>query len=426
MKKMLLLFSLCFLLLSNAKADFVIDNFDSKTIGQTLPLKAWYTTDGTGTVAADPANASNKAVNIVTTNWDAILKLTVTLPAGKKLSDYDSFSFDIYFSANANDANPNYKNMFVFIDDVKKFEDAEYPKQAEMSTWTTKTFLLSSLALTDTEKAKNTFTIAFGVSTDKGNYYVDNVKLTGGGDVTPPPTSGNVTIDFNDKTIGQTEAMKAWYTTDGTATIAADPTNAGNKAVNIVTTNWDAFLKLNITLPSGKTLANYESLMFDIYIGTNANDANPNYKNMFIYLDDVKKYENSDYPKQAEVSTWTTKTFSLASLGLTTAELTKSTFALAFGMSTDKGNYFIDNVKLIGKTTGFNTVKELNHNIFISGNSLYLDNKQAEKILVFDLKGTLLISDTNKSVVDVTSLPKGIYIAKVQISGNTFTNKIVK
>lgn len=426
MKKMLLLFSLCFLLLSNAKADFVIDNFDSKTIGQTLPLKAWYTTDGTGTVAADPANASNKAVNIVTTNWDAILKLTVTLPAGKKLSDYDSFSFDIYFSANANDANPNYKNMFVFIDDVKKFEDAEYPKQAEMSTWTTKTFLLSSLALTDTEKAKNTFTIAFGVSTDKGNYYVDNVKLTGGGDVTPPPTSGNVTIDFNDKTIGQTEAMKAWYTTDGTATIAADPTNAGNKAVNIVTTNWDAFLKLNITLPSGKTLANYESLMFDIYIGTNANDANPNYKNMFIYLDDVKKYENSDYPKQAEVSTWTTKTFSLASLGLTTAELTKSTFALAFGMSTDKGNYFIDNVKLIGKTTGFNTVKELNHNIFISGNSLYLDNKQAEKILVFDLKGTLLISDTNKSVVDVTSLPKGIYIAKVQISGNTFTNKFVK
>lgn len=87
MKKMLLLFSLCFLLLSNAKADFVIDNFDSKTIGQTLALKAWYPADGNGTVAADPVNASNKVVNVVTTNWDAILKLTVTLPAGKKLSD---------------------------------------------------------------------------------------------------------------------------------------------------------------------------------------------------------------------------------------------------------------------------------------------------------------------------------------------------
>lgn len=81
---------------------------------------------------------------------------------------------------------------------------------------------------------------------------------------------------------------------------------------------------------------------------------------------------------------------------------------------------------MIEKATGLNAVKELNHNIFIAGNTLYLDNKQAEKIFVFDLKGTLLISDTNKSVVDVTSLPKGIYIAKVQISGNTFTNKIVK
>lgn len=428
MKKMLLLFSLCFLLLSNAKADFVIDNFDSKTIGQTLPLKAWYTTDGTGTVAADPANASNKVVNVVTTNWDAILKLTVTLPAGKKLSDYDSFSFDIYFSANANDANPNYKNMFVFIDDVKKHESTGYAKQAEMTTWTTKTFLLSSLALTDAEKAKNTFTIAFGVSTDKGNYYVDNVKLTGGGDVTPPPTTGNVTIDFNDKTAGQTEAMKAWYPADGTATIAADPTNAGNKAVNIVTTNWDAFLKVNITLPSGKTLANYETFSYDIYIGTNANDANPNYKNSFVFLDDVKKLETTGYAKQAEMSTWTTKTFTLASLALTSTELAKSTFALAFGLSTDKGNYFIDNVKLIEKTTttGLDQTNQQNHSIFIAGNSLYLDNKQAEKILVFDLKGTLLISDTNKSVVDVTSLPKGIYIAKVQISGNTFTNKIVK
>ena len=404
---------------------FIISDFSSNTIGQTLPLKAWYTTDGTATVAADPANSSNKVVNIVTTNWDAIMKLTVTLPSGKKLSDYDSFSFDIYFGTNANDANANYKNMFVYIDDVKKFEDTGYPKQAELSTWTTKTFLLSSLNLTAAEATKNTFTIAFGVSTDKGNYFIDNVKLNGGGIVPPPPT-GNVTIDFNDKTIGQTEPMKAWYTTDGTATIAADPTNAGNKAVNIVTTNWDAFLKVNITLPSGKTLANYETFSYDIYIGTNANDANPNYKNSFVFLDDVKKLETTGYSKQAEMSTWTTKTFTLASLTLTSTELTKSTFALAFGLSTDKGNYFIDNVKLIEKVTGFNAAKELNYNIYIAGNSLYLDNKQAENILVFNMKGTLLITDQNKSVVDVTSLPKGIYIAKVQIGGNIFTNKIVK
>jgi hypothetical protein len=426
MKKTLLLLSLSFLLLSNAKADLVIDNFDSKTIGQTLTMKAWYPADGTATVAADPANASNKAANIVTTNYDAMLKVTVTLPAGKTLADYTGLSFDMYIGTNANDATPNYKNLFVYLDDVKKHETTGYAKQAEMSTWTTKTVLLSSLSLTTVESAKNTFTIAFGISTDKGNYFVDNVKLTGGGDVTPPPTTGNVTIDFNAKTIGQTETMKAWYPADGTATIAADPTNASNKVVSIVTTNYDALLKVNVTLPAGKTLTNYETFSFDMYIGTNANDATPNYKNLFVYLDDVKKLETTGYAKQAEMSTWTTKTFTLASLALTSTELAKSTFALAFGMSTDKGNYFIDNVKLIEKATGLNQAKELNHNIFIAGNILYLDNKLAENILIYDLKGTLLISDQNKSVVDVTNLHKGLYIAKVQIGGNTFTNKIVK
>lgn len=48
------------------------------------------------------------------------------------------------------------KTCLFFIDDVKKRESTGYAKQAEMTTWTTKTFLLSSLALTDAEKAKNT------------------------------------------------------------------------------------------------------------------------------------------------------------------------------------------------------------------------------------------------------------------------------
>ncbi|HRZ97734.1 MAG TPA: T9SS type A sorting domain-containing protein [Paludibacter sp.] len=426
MRKTLLLIALSFILLNNTlTADVIVENFDSKNIGFTYPLKAWYSTDGTATVVADPVNSSNKAVNIVTTNWDAMLKLTVTLPAGKKLSDYTGISFDIYFGTNANDANPNYKNMNIYLDDVKKHEDTGYPSQANMATWTTKTYLLSSLNLTTEEGAKTTFTIAFGISTDKGNYLIDNVILTGGGVVPPPPT-GNVTLDFSQSTIGQIETMKAWNATDGSATIAADPTNAGNKVVNIVTSNWDAMLKLIITLPAGKSLTNYGSFSFDIYIGPIANDANPNYKNMFIYLDDVKKYEDTTYPKQADMSTWTTKTFVFAALGLTPVELAKTTITLAFGMSTDKGNYYIDNVKLTEKTSGLKQTNKLNHNIFIAGNMLYLDNKQAEKILIYDIKGSLLIADHNKSVVDVSTLPSGIFVAKVQIDGDIFTNKIVK
>lgn len=405
---------------------FVINDFTSSTVGQTFSMKAWYAADGTATVAVDPANANNKVVNVVTTNWDAMLKLTVTLPAGKKLGDYDSFSYDVYIPVNANDQNPNYKNGFVYLDDVKKYEDTSYPMQAPMSAWTTKTFTLASLNLTEAEKAKTTFTIAFGMSTDKGNYFIDNAKLNGGGDVVIPSDGVLIVNDFNSGTVGQTIAMKAWYPADGTATVAVDPANPSNKAVQIVTTNWDALLKLNVVLPSGKTLANYESMSFDIYIPTNANDANPNYKNMNIYIDDVKKYEDTSYPLQAPVATWTTKTYQFAVMNLTAAELLKSTFSLALGMSTDKGNYYIDNVKMKEKTSGLSSTSEKLTDFFISGNTLYYNGMQVDKVAVYDLNGRLQASGQSITSLDVSHLNAGIYIVKADTNGTVKAGKVIK
>lgn len=285
---------------------------------------------------------------------------------------------------------------------------------------------MASLALTPAELAKSSFSIAFGMSTDKGNYYIDNVKLTGGG-VPPPPPGGILTIaDFNDKSIGATLEMKEWYPEDGTATIAADPANSSNKVVNIVTTNWDAFLKLNVTLPSGKTLANFESLSFDIYIPSNANDANPNYKNMFVYLDDVKKFENTDYPKQADVAVWTTKTFELSALALTSAENAKASFNLAFGMSTDKGNYYIDNVKMKEKTTSIRITTEKLIGLYVSGNTLYFNGMQAHKVAVYDLKGSLQATGQHVSSMDVSHLNAGVYIVKAEVDGKIMIGKVIK
>lgn len=427
MKKTLLFLSMMILVFTNiVAAEFIIDDFESRSVGYTYQMKAWYPEDGTATVAANPTSSANKAVNIVTTNWDAMLKLSVTLPSGTTLADYESFSFDIYIGTNANDENPNYKNMFIYLDDEKKFENTDYPKQADVATWTTKTFTMASLALTPAELAKSSFSIAFGMSTDKGNYYIDNVKLTGGG-VPPPPPGGILTIaDFNDKSIGATLEMKEWYPEDGTATIAADPANSSNKVVNIVTTNWDAFLKLNVTLPSGKTLANFESLSFDIYIPSNANDANPNYKNMFVYLDDVKKFENTDYPKQADVAVWTTKTFELSALALTSAENAKASFNLAFGMSTDKGNYYIDNVKMKEKTTGIRITTEKLIGLNVSGNTLYFNGMQADKVAVYDLKGSLQATGQHVSSMDVSHLNAGVYIVKAVVDGKIMIGKVIK
>ena len=408
-------------------ADFVVENFESKTLGSTLDMKAWYPEDGNATVVANPTNASNKVANIVTSNWDAMLKLNVTLPSGTTLSDYDSFSFDVYIPSNSEDENPNYKNMNIYIDDEKKYEDEDYPKQAEIATWATRTYTIASLELTPEEASKNSFVIAFGMSTDKGNYFIDNVKFSGGGS-TPPPSGGVLTLeDFEAKSLGSTLGLKAWYPEDdGSATVAADPANALNKVANIVTSNWDALLKLSVVLPSGKTLGDFEELLFDIYVPSNDADENPNYKKMNIYIDDEKKYEDEDYPKQADIATWATKTYSLDALALTPDEKAKSSFDLAIGMSTDKGNYYLDNIKLKEKTTGITSTATTQNKMYIVNNTLYLKNMQADNIAVFNLNGVMQASGQGLSSLDVSHLNAGIYIVKAIINGETIVSKIIK
>lgn len=423
---LLFLFTLlCSLFVNVNAANFVIADFENKNIGDTYALKAWYEADGNAKVAADPANANKKAINVITTNWDAILKLDVTLPSGKTLGDYDSFSFDIYFATNANDENPNYKNMFIYIDGEKKYESTGYAKQGEVQKWTTREFVLADLNLSDTEKAKTSFTIAFGVSTNKGDYYIDNVKLEGTS--SPEPENGFVVIDnFNSKTIGDAYALKAWYEEDGSASVAADPANAGNNVVNVVTTNWDAILKLEATLPSGKQLKDYETFMFDIYIGDNANDENPNFKNMFVYIDNEKKYESTGYAKQAEMKTWTTREFVLADLNLSDTEKAKTSFTIAFGISTNKGNYYIDNVKLKEAEGSGIENQETVSNVYVLDNILYWGDKTASEVQILDLKGTSASLVKNASSLDLSNLATGAYLIKITIDGKSAVHKIIK
>ena len=320
----------------------------------------------------------------------------------------------------------------IYLDGVKKYEETSFPEQAPIATWTTKSYTLASLNLTSAERAKSTFTIAFGVSTDAGNYYIDNVKLTGG----PGDNTGgggddaivNYVQNFNSLAIGQTFGLRAWNQTDGTATVAVDPVDEGNKAVHVVTSNWDAFMRLDVALPGQKSLSNYDTFSFDIFIPTNAGDANPNYKNMFIYMDGVKKYEETGFPEQAPITTWTTKTYELSSLNLTSAELAKSSFSIAFGISTNSGNYFIDNVKITSSSVTTNNAKTdaSVHRVYVAGNTLYLSDIAVDRVSVYDLSGSLRATANNVSSLDVAGLATGVYIVKAEIGTNVFVNKIIR
>ncbi|MDR1683821.1 MAG: T9SS type A sorting domain-containing protein, partial [Candidatus Symbiothrix sp.] len=321
---------------------------------------------------------------------------------------YESFEIDIYYGTSGD----NYhKDVKYSVNSGSKTKiDATGDN---LGVWKT-------LIIPVNVSGGNTFTFEIGYHANSGaNFYLDNFKMKektgsggggGGGDI----GESSVFEDFESKNINDAYDMKRWYPEDGSAIVGADPADSNGKSVHILTSNWDAFLKMNIALPSGKTLSDYETFSFDIYIVNNSDDEYPNYKNMAIYLDDEKKYEESDYPGQAEIATWTTKIYSLSDWSLSNEEMGKSSFSLAFGLSTDHGDYYIDNVALTEKGGG---------SVFIPSvrASNIIDWSKADYIQVYNIGGQLL----NSNLSSVSALSDGCYILKAQIEGQRAIGKII-
>lgn len=416
LKSSLFVVALIFGLTSAAIAQTVwtAENFDARTLGAVLEMKRWYEQDGSATVVADPVLASNKCVNIKTTNWDAILKLNITLPQGKKQSDITKISFDIYLKTNvANQIENSYKNMNIFVDGEKVYEDTNYPQQAPDNTWTTKEYSLNL------SSNASTLALDLGISTPRGDYYIDNVKLHLKGDDVVPSNGELMLENFEAKAINDVVTMKKWYDVDGTAIVKANPTVAGQKAVQITTTNWDALLKLNVTLPADKTLAHYNKVKFDIYLLPNvADQIENNFKNMHIYINDDKVYEDTNYPSQAPDNTWTTKEYALSSTA-------GNVFSISLGISSPKANYYIDNVRLVSTTSGTNNTSAEKHIIRQTSTEISFGST-VDYVEIFDTKATLILTAKNIDILDISTLNKGVYLIRINKNAAISIEKILK
>lgn len=147
---------------------FMIEDFESKNIGNNYPMKCYNESEGSATVKSNPVNGTQKSLEIKTLNWGTMLKLNVNLPGGKVLADYSSLLFDVYLLP---DGENNYRKMNVFVDGTKIFEDEGNPYQAPENKWTVKEYKLDNLS------AGNSFVLELGLSTPNGNYYIDNIRL---------------------------------------------------------------------------------------------------------------------------------------------------------------------------------------------------------------------------------------------------------
>ncbi|PZX11861.1 hypothetical protein LX69_03007 [Breznakibacter xylanolyticus] len=224
--------------------------------------------------------------------------------------------------------------------------------------------------------------------------------------------------NFEAKALNEDLPMREWNAGDGTAIVKANPTDAAQKSALIVTSNYDAHLKINVTLPVGKNLTDYNKIKFDIYL----NQEHPldDYKKMMVYAGNDVIYQDADYTIQAPIATWTTKEYTLSNLKAI------NTFDLDLGITTDKGNYYIDNIVLVQKSaTALSEVEAETFSATVSSNTIEL-SQVASSLMVFDITGQMLVSAENTSSVEVSLRDGSVYVIKAVVNGRLQTVKIVK
>jgi len=284
----------------------------------------------------------------------------------------------------------------------------------EIGTWKTVEFSFSKSVLDPIPLGKLILQLVKG----DVEYMIDDIEIV----PYPQAVNGYLNIEnFENNKIGDTFNFKAFYSEDYTDSVQVDPEFSNNKALHITTKNYGAFLKLNVSLEAGKTLADYDQIAYDVYLMTGFGNNNQNFP---VFINDTTVYTHSEpWPKNAEDQLWTTIKHDIINL---TPAKGVNTFSLALGISSNAANYYIDNIRL--KQLGYSAVKQTNANnttIILNNNQIKL-SETVEYVDVFEVNGRKLVTAKNTSIVDVSNLAKGIYIVKSKFDGKISISKISK
>lgn len=415
MKKItLLILFLCLVLIVHAQSKITFEDQTIGTSGGTVAV--W--SGGTTEVVANTyttGNSSSKALHVQNNGYLGVYFNNVSL-AANAATLYSKLTVK-YLVIGGTDT--NYPTLEIYsapnswtMGATEKIGSVGWSGiwgTAEIGVWKTIEFNFSSALLNPTPAGN----LILKLVKSNTEYLIDDVEL-----VAVPVATPIVTVnDFESATINDVLTMKRYATTDGTATVESNPTDNTKKSAHIVTTNYDAILKQNVALPSGKTLANYDKIMFDIYLVAGASN---NFKKMQIFIDGTKNYEDASYPQQAPDATWTTKEYALSATN-------GNSFVLDLGISTNAGNYYIDNIKL--KEKSVTTATESNFTnpliIFASTNE-FIINQEVSKYELYNLQGKLISSGRNVSKIDHSTFGDGIYILRAWANNDIYTTKLLK
>lgn len=361
----------------------VIDDFENVPEGKEYYMHCRDNSSSAATLVADPKNGSNHVVSIEPKSYDDYYYHAFRLPEGQTLGgNYKSIEFDILFDGESY----NNETLNVFLNDYSQpiYTESTGAK-AEQGTWK---HISVDVPAGNTD---NEFVFGLGVRAGSGICYVDNLKLrpNGAPEPGPGPTPGDTSDsrngtyftensvkyymieDFEGKTVGTTTDMQ---NNGGKATVSGEHKMEGEKALKI--NIGDAYqangcYAIDVTLPEGTTLSSnkFTAINFTIYYEAGSiqykgakynsgvkvwlNDIN----NMIIQHDTkdcIGKTENISVPLNGKFTD--TNSFKL----------------LIGGLCSDNANdgiYYIDNIRLVIKTSDADTPTNINLQSISNGNA---------------------------------------------------------
>ena len=423
MKKItFLLFLLCSTFFISAQTKIT---FEDQTLNGALVLYG-----GAIAVVANPAttgiNTSAYCLDVVNNGYAPVQFKNFSVPTGSKTAyPYVTLKFKIAYKGYNGGSDLDYPQVDIYSSPNYPILDATEKLGSITSVWGTHTadslvwknaqFTMSASALATIPNG----TLVLKVAKSKCEYLIDDVELV------PSPVSGSdiLTIaNFESNTIGDAiPYYKYWSTTSaasGTCVVAADPLSVSTKALCITPTDYNGTAAFSVTLPAGKTLANYDRLYFDMYYNNSAGlNAQP-----YIFADATLIFQvTTGYPLQGTSGVWNPKDYELSGMP------TSNSFLLKIGYTSDNSiAYYLDNVKLHEKVSTGLSQEYLNPLIInINGDVLGL-NMIVDKIEMFDLSGRSIIQQTNVKGLNVSKLPNSVYLVKAKVGNQIYTTKFIK
>lgn len=260
-----------------------------------------------------------------------------------------------------------------------------------------------------------------------GNYQIYTPALIEANDdpePEPDPVNGYFVIDsFNHKETGTSLDMyKKNGASAGTAKVAVSPTPGDEKVAHVLTANWDEFIRFNATLPAGRQLSGYSHLEFDIYYNTAAAGSDNGFKDMQVYVNDVRILnEATGSTSGNNHNVWLNRSIALINPG------SANSLSVYLGIRSNKANYFVDNVRLKDTQTG-ETI-ELNQQsspVGIRNNELRMLNGEQATIRIYNTEGRKMTEVIKSSFADISSLTSGVYIARIISDGRVSHFRFIK